>query len=110
MKQVVARTFEVGARNSQEGRLRWNIDFFHIENYNDLLFVASEQTGFGFFDNFGKTRRQGLEANFDARISQFVLGGQLHLSDRPPTKALNSWTAAAIAPTMEALDGWQYRD
>jgi outer membrane receptor protein involved in Fe transport len=74
LKQVVARTFEVGARSAKQGRLRWNIDYFHAENYNDLLFVASEQTGFGFFDNFGKTRRQGLEANFDARISKFVLG------------------------------------
>jgi outer membrane receptor protein involved in Fe transport len=40
-----------------------------------LLFVASEQTGFGYFTNFGKTLRQGAEASVSERIKQFVLGG-----------------------------------
>jgi len=75
LKQVVARTFEAGIRSSQERKLRWNVGFFHAENYNDLLFVASEQSGFGYFTNFGKTRRQGVEINLDARISKFVAGG-----------------------------------
>ena len=29
---------------------------------DDILFVADDQAGFGYFKNFGKTRRQGLEA------------------------------------------------
>ena len=78
LKQVVTRTFEVGARNSQEGRLRWNVGWFRGENYNDLLFVASEQTGFGYFTNFGQTRREGMEANlqhYGPEIQKFTIGG-----------------------------------
>ena len=34
---------------------------FRAGNHDDILFVTSEQTGFGYFRNFGETRRQGLE-------------------------------------------------
>jgi outer membrane receptor protein involved in Fe transport len=61
LKQVVSRTIEVGIRSNDGGSLRWSADYFFGQNYNDLLFVASEQTGFGYFLNFGKTRRDGLE-------------------------------------------------
>ncbi len=37
--------------------------------------MASEQTGFGYFTNFGKTRREGAEANVSGRIRQLTLGG-----------------------------------
>jgi outer membrane receptor protein involved in Fe transport len=39
------------------------------------LFVASTQTGFGYFKNFGATRRQGLEADIDGKIWKVTLGG-----------------------------------
>jgi outer membrane receptor protein involved in Fe transport len=61
LKQVVNRTFELGLRSNDTGTLRWSADYFFGQNYNDLLFVASEQTGFGYFLNFGKTRRDGVE-------------------------------------------------
>jgi outer membrane receptor protein involved in Fe transport len=75
LKQVVTRTFEAGVRGTLESNLRWSVGWFHGENYNDLLFVASEQTGFGYFTNFGQTRRQGAEANLSARAGKFTLGG-----------------------------------
>ena len=75
LKQVVTRTFEAGVRGSVENNLRWSAGWFHGENYNDLLFVASQQTGFGYFLNFGKTLRQGAEVNVSGRIKHFTLGG-----------------------------------
>ena len=62
LKQVVSRTVDVGVRGGARA-FHWNADYFHGDNYNDLLFVASQQTGFGFFQNFGKTRRQGVEGS-----------------------------------------------
>lgn len=59
LKQVVSRTLEGGIRGNDASSLRWSADYFFGQNYNDLLFVASEQTGFGCFLNFGKTRRDG---------------------------------------------------
>lgn len=61
LKQVVTRTFEVGVRSSAERSLRWSAAYFFSQNYNDLLFVSSDQTGLGYFMNFGKTRRDGVE-------------------------------------------------
>jgi len=75
LKQVVARTIEAGVRGTLESKLRWNAGFFHGINYNDLLFVASEQTGFGYFTNFGKTRRQGAEAGLSDQLGKFTFGG-----------------------------------
>ena len=62
LKQVVSRTFELGIRGNTNGRYRYSAGYFHSVNNDDLLFVASQQTGFGYFQNFGQTRRQGLEA------------------------------------------------
>lgn len=75
LKQVVTRTFEAGVRGSVENNLRWSAGWFRAQNYDDLLFVASEQTGFGYFTNFGKTRRQGAEVSLSSRVKKFTLGG-----------------------------------
>jgi outer membrane receptor protein involved in Fe transport len=75
LEQVVTRTFEAGVRSAQESNLHWNVGWFRAENYNDLLFVASEQTGFGYFTNFGKTRRQGVEISLSGQMQHFILGG-----------------------------------
>ena len=74
LRQVVTRTLEAGIRSSTEQRLHWNIGWFRAENYDDLLFVASTQTGFGYFKNFGQTRRQGLQADLSTRIKRVTTG------------------------------------
>jgi outer membrane receptor protein involved in Fe transport len=74
LKQVVARTFEFGVRGNPDGRYRWSAGYFHTINYDDLLFVASQQTGFGYFQNFGKTRRQGIEASALAHLRKMDAG------------------------------------
>ena len=67
LEQVVTRTLEAGLRG-QRGNTSWNIGGFRGANANDILFVASAQTGFGFFKNFGETRRQGIEADLVHRL------------------------------------------
>jgi outer membrane receptor protein involved in Fe transport len=74
LKQVVSRTYEAGLRGNQEGALRWSAGFFHTNNYDDLLFVASQQTGYGYFQNFGQTRRMGVEANLSAHVRKLDAG------------------------------------
>ena len=75
LQQVVTRTIEAGLRSRQESRFSWNLGWFRGENQHDILFVASQQTGFGYFKNFGQTRRQGLESGFNARLWRWSLGG-----------------------------------
>lgn len=74
LKQVVSRTYEVGGRGNLSDRLHWSAGFFHSDNYDDLLFIASQQTGYGYFTNFGKTRRQGVEAALSARLRNIDTG------------------------------------
>ncbi|MEO8663241.1 MAG: TonB-dependent receptor [Bryobacteraceae bacterium] len=75
LKQVVTRTFEGGIRGGSETPIVWSLGWFRAENRNDILFVASTQTGFGYFKNFGQTRRQGLQADLRGRLWHFNLGG-----------------------------------
>jgi outer membrane receptor protein involved in Fe transport len=73
LNQVVTRTWEAGVRGTQ-GSVTWNAGVFHADNRDDLLFVASTQTGFGYFKNFGSTRRQGLELGLNAHQGRFSGG------------------------------------
>ena len=76
LKQVVTRTWEAGLRGgASESRFNWSVGWFFADNRDDILFVASRQTGFGYFKNFGKTRRQGIEVDLRARIWRIGLGG-----------------------------------
>lgn len=59
LRQVVARTMELGVRGG--GATRWNVGFFQTDSTDDILFVGTT-TSAGYFTNFGKTRRRGLEA------------------------------------------------
>ncbi len=76
LKQVVSRTYEFGFRGNPDGRYRWSAGYFHTMNYDDLLFVASQATGYGYFQNFGKTRRQGVEASVAAHLRKMDAGAE----------------------------------
>jgi iron complex outermembrane receptor protein len=60
LKQVVSQTFETGLRGSLESGMRWNASVFRTVNKDDLLFVSSGLSR-GYFTNFGRTLRQGVE-------------------------------------------------
>ena len=59
LEQVRARTVEAGVRGEMD-RWRWHAGVFRSVNRRDILFVGTS-TSAGYFTNFGRTRRQGLE-------------------------------------------------
>ena len=80
LDQVVTGTWEGGARGGSGGRggrssVNWNAGVFRGTNSNDLLFVAAAQNGFGYFRNFGETRRQGLELGASGHLGRVAIGG-----------------------------------
>ena len=81
LNQVVSKTWEAGYRGQIEGIARFSAGWFRAENKNDIMFVSSPQTGFGYFKNFGQTRRQGLELDVDADIRRVNLGFNYTLLD-----------------------------
>ncbi len=79
LNQVVTRTVEAGVRGSFPGfsagnPWQWNAGVFRAENTDDILFVASNAGGFGYFKNFGQTRRQGVELGASGKVGAFTLG------------------------------------
>jgi outer membrane receptor protein involved in Fe transport len=78
LQQVVTGTWEAGVRGKPEVSfmrgVSWNAGAFRAENRNDILFVSSVQTGTGYFKNFGKTRREGFDADLNGRTGRVTWG------------------------------------
>jgi outer membrane receptor protein involved in Fe transport len=104
LKQVVTRTWEAGLRGGQESRFGWSAGWFRAENRNDLLFVASEQTGFGYFKNFAKTLRQGAEVSVNSRLNRVTLGGGYTFLDATYQSA-ETLDGSSNSSNQEAQDG-----
>jgi iron complex outermembrane receptor protein len=77
LKQVVGRTWEAGLRGRPFGAgspLTVALGVFRTVTSDDITSVPSEVTGRGFFQNVGRSRRQGVEASAQLRWN----GWQLH--------------------------------
>ena len=66
LEQVVAKSWELGFRgrfaNILGGGIHWNLGYFNTINHNDIIFQsAGTANSAGYFDNVGKTQRQGVE-------------------------------------------------
>jgi outer membrane receptor protein involved in Fe transport len=70
LKQVVARTIELGLRG-QSGQWSWHAGIFRTDSDDDIAFVASPTIGRDFFENVGTTRRQGVETGIQLRAGRF---------------------------------------
>lgn len=92
LRQVVTTTVEAGLRGRAGAATQWNLAWFRADNRDDILFVADNAAGFGYFKNFGKTRRQGLEMSLSTRLD----GVQLNAS--------YTWLEASFQ-SHEALNG-----
>ena len=72
LAQVVAKTFEVGARGVR-GNVEWNGAIFRTTSHQDIVFISSGPgTQSGYFQNVGETRRQGLEFAARAKVGRWT--------------------------------------
>jgi iron complex outermembrane receptor protein len=80
LKQVVSHTYEAGFRGSRDlsfGTIEWKLGGFRATNTDDILAIPDPVLqGFGFFQNVGDTRRQGIEAEANLKSSKW----QFHAS------------------------------
>jgi outer membrane receptor protein involved in Fe transport len=85
LKQVVSRTVETGLRGSRElniGTLGWKLGVFRADNTDDILAIPSPVLqGFGYFQNVGSTRRQGIEAEVNLKSAALQLYASYALVD-----------------------------
>jgi iron complex outermembrane recepter protein len=81
LEKVVAKTWEGGLRGKFADNVSWNAGAYSTENDNDIQFIASNATGFGFFKNVGKTRRQGLELGLNGKWEALTLAANYGFVD-----------------------------
>ncbi len=72
LDQVVAKTYEGGLRGKLNPDIGWSFSAYRAQNFDDIQFISSTTTGAGFFDNVGKTRRQGIDAALNGRLDKFT--------------------------------------
>lgn len=70
LKQVVSRTYELGARGKFANEWGWTANVYRTQNTDDILFI-SDAFGNGNFQNVGKTRRAGLDMGLNGGIGDF---------------------------------------
>jgi len=74
LKQVVSRTLEAGLRGRLGGEgggaLHWNVSAYRTVNQDDLLFISNGRAA-GYFTNFGRTLREGVELGLSQRGAAF---------------------------------------
>ncbi len=74
LEQVVASTWEAGFRgrfdNVLEGRVNWSAGIFRSINNNDIIFQSTGgvTANTGYFNNIGRTRRQGIELGLNGEV------------------------------------------
>ncbi|MDD2876707.1 MAG: TonB-dependent receptor [Acidiphilium sp.] len=82
LKQLIARTIEVGLRGAALGpagsTLSYNVDYYHTITNDDVEFLQSplNPIGSGYFSNVGNVKRAGFDAglHLDAPRWQLYLG------------------------------------
>ncbi len=81
LQQVVADTFEFGARGafgkSGDGLWSWNADIYHTVNNNDIVYeTTTYNPNLAYYVNAGKTLRQGVELSlhYDSPTLHAILG------------------------------------
>lgn len=114
LKQVVSRTVEAGLRGLLQGgpfgpagasaanspRLEWSFGLFRSINSDDIINVASETQGRGYFLNAGRTQRQGVEASLTYKSRPFNAYASYALVDATFRDALE--LSAPDNPTASA--------
>jgi outer membrane receptor protein involved in Fe transport len=103
LKQVVSRTVEAGFRGSHQlniGTLSWKLGAFRATNSDDILAIPSPALqGFGYFQNVGSTRRQGIEAQVSLQSKALQLYASYALVD---ARFLDSLQVGSNSPFADA--------
>ena len=103
LKQVVARTVEAGLRGTKDmniGTLGWKLGGFRTDNSDDILAIPSPALqGFGYFQNVGSTRRQGIEAEVTLKSRALQLYASYALVD---AQFLDSLQVGSNSPFADA--------
>jgi outer membrane receptor protein involved in Fe transport len=101
LQQVVSKTVEAGFRGTHDfgagiGTLGWKVGAYRTTNSNDILNIADPVLqGFGYFQNVGSTRRQGIEAEASLKSGAYDFHASYAFVD---ARFLDSLTLGSNSP------------
>lgn len=81
LNKVVAKTFEGGVRGKLAANVNWSMGLYNTQNTDDIQFISSNATGFGFFKNVGETRRRGVEMGLSGKFDRLSLAANYGFVD-----------------------------
>jgi outer membrane receptor protein involved in Fe transport len=85
LKQVISHTVEAGLRGTSDlniGKLAWKLGGFRATNTDDILAIPDPVLqGFGYFQNVGSTRRQGIEAEISLKSNKLQMSASYTFVD-----------------------------
>jgi outer membrane receptor protein involved in Fe transport len=74
LNQVVAKTYDFGVRGKVADNLKWNASVYRTMNHDDIHFINSTVNAYsgalGYFDNIGRTKRQGLDLGLSGSVDK----------------------------------------
>jgi iron complex outermembrane recepter protein len=73
LQSVIAKTAELGARGALGAYSTFTASIFRTALDNDIQFISSGGIGTGYFQNVGRTRRQGVELGAETKTGPFAL-------------------------------------
>lgn len=120
LKQVIARTIETGLRWTMSTASGASAALYRSENQDDILFRSVGVTGQGYFSNFSRTRRQGVDLAAYTTVGQVALrasynylqatyedNGTLFGGEREITVAPGTRIAGLPAHTIKLNADWR---
>ncbi|CAM8374485.1 CirA Outer membrane receptor proteins, mostly Fe transport [Candidatus Methylopumilus planktonicus] len=113
LNQVVAKTYDFGVRGKAAENLKWNASVYRTMNHDDIHFINSSSFSgaLGYFDNVGRTKRQGLDLGLSGSVDKlFFRAGYSFISakydsDLTLVNEVNSVADNAGADTISVSKG-----
>jgi outer membrane receptor protein involved in Fe transport len=113
LNQVVAKTYDFGVRGKVAENLKWNASVYRTMNHDDIHFINSSSFSgaLGYFDNVGRTKRQGLDLGLSGSVDKlFFRAGYSFISakydsDLTLVNEVNSVADNADADTISVSKG-----
>jgi outer membrane receptor protein involved in Fe transport len=73
LDQVISKTYDFGLKGKVDENFKWNASVYRTMNHDDIHFINSSTNSgaLGYFDNVGRTKRQGFDLGLSGMIDKF---------------------------------------
>ncbi|GLU32662.1 TonB-dependent receptor [Trinickia caryophylli] len=102
LKPVVSKTFELGARGRLGAATTWSAAVYSTTLVDDIQFIGSAGSSQGYFQNVGKTRRQGVELAGRTKFGPLAVGASYSYVD---ATYRTSWTENSASNSSADANG-----